>query len=354
MRGARVHKPRTILWEWLVLARESPLRKWLDANGGGALDFLPSLAFSRGAVSRVALDPLPRLSRAKKIELAEIVGRAIALFAFLGVGDLHWENLVLGRERDRIVFGPLDVEMIFADMASPTETRLLPDARTDDAAMLAHACGARRVLPYLGKPIDASCLLAIVSAYRATFAFLERHASDIARIVSRVRGLRTAPIRVTLRGTDEYVRARSEPVWPPLLDAESEQLMRGDIPYFFRLYGSPGIRYFADRALRTAKTIPRRGDVPTLAPLLSVARGFRSPSRARLREQGLFAIIAAFDAASLTGTHRNDALAITLSARAITVKLASGETMRSPRNLRAFVGSVYLPCGCGEVKTPLA
>ncbi|MEO8875365.1 MAG: hypothetical protein ABI461_07250, partial [Polyangiaceae bacterium] len=49
---ARISKPRTLLWEWLVLSAESPLRRVLDARakgddlGAGAFSFLPDLEFS--------------------------------------------------------------------------------------------------------------------------------------------------------------------------------------------------------------------------------------------------------------------------------------------------------------------
>ena len=92
-------------------------------------------------------------------------GRALALWGWVGVADLHGENLVLGREAGgRTVFGPLDVEMILADFARPTETKLLPDADPEYAAICRHAAGVRRVLPYLGKPIAAPELVEMVSA----------------------------------------------------------------------------------------------------------------------------------------------------------------------------------------------
>ena len=35
---ARVHKPRTVLWEWLLLSSQSPLRRLLhEATAGGGL-----------------------------------------------------------------------------------------------------------------------------------------------------------------------------------------------------------------------------------------------------------------------------------------------------------------------------
>ncbi len=349
----RVHKPRTVFWEWLLLSRDSPLRRWFDEAAPGMFAFLPSLKFykTEGDVERITLSPLRAPSTHT---LSAIAGRSLALWSWLGVSDLHWENLALGLDaRGNIVFGPLDVEMILGDLSLPTETKLLPDADSEVAAICRHSSGVRRLLPYLEKPISVSSLLTMIANYRNTLELLDHRSRDIARVLLGLPGLRNAPIRVMLRGTDEYVRARSEPVWPPLLDAEAEQMARGDIPYFFRLYGVAGIHYYGDRALTKHERIPRRGDVPTLDPILSLSRGLRSPSRKRLREEGLFAILGAFDHESFTGTHKSDELTLTLGARTVALKLPSGEELRSPRNRRALVGSVYLPCSCGEVRSVL-
>jgi hypothetical protein len=363
LRARRVHKPRTLLWEWLFLARESPLRRLLNESAegcgfeAGAFEFLPALRFyderSRdgGEVERVALKPLPVLSRDGKRRLAEIVGRSLSLFSFLGVSDLHWENLVLGAgPRGRIVFGPLDIEMILADLALPTETKLLPDADPEYADVCRHACGVRRVLPYLGKPIAAEHLLAMIGAYRATLALLERQAPVIANVIAALPDLPETPIRVCLRSTDEYVRADPN-LFPPLLDAELEQLSRGDIPYFFRLYGRPGIHYFGDETLSEVRRLPLRGDVPKLDPILSLARGLTSPSRKKLRADGLFTLIGAFDHAGLSGEYRDGELALRFSPRSLVIRLPNGDELETRRNLRAFVESVYLPCRCGEVRS---
>jgi hypothetical protein len=362
-RGGRIVKPRTLAWERLLLSAESPLRRLLsntaerDGLGRDAFELLPDLRFFEregaigGEVERVTLEPLPR--SVDRAALARIVGRALALFSWLGLADLHWENLVLGvDDRGRTIFAPLDVEMILADLSLPTETKLLPDADPEYAEPNRHAAGVRRVLPYLGKPIGAGDLLAMAGAYHETLVLLERHSRPIARIFAELPGLRETPIRVLLRSTGEYVRAHSgEELWPPLLDAEKEQLDRGDIPYFFRLYGRQGIHYYANRALTKLARLPMRGDVPQLDPILSLSRGLRSPSRASLREQGLFTVLAAFDDPSLDGAHESGELSVTFGARSIVVRLPSGEELRAKRNLRAFVSSVYLPCRCGEVRS---
>lgn len=363
-KDGRISKPRTVFWEWLLLAAESPLRRFLaetaerDGLGADAFGFLPDLAFSSprardgGEVEAVSLEPLPLPSPEQRRGLARIVGRSLALWSFLGVADLHWENLVLGVDaRGRVIFAPLDIEMILADLSLPTETKLLPDADPEYAAVCRHAAGVRRVLPYLGKPVDPADLVAMASAYLRTLAFLERHARKIADVFASLPELGEMPIRVCLRGTDEYVRARSDAasLWPPLLDAETEQLARGDIPYFFQLYGRRGIHWFGDRELSKVERLPLEGDVPQLDPVLQVSRGFRSPSRAKLREDGLFTLLGAFDHGSFNGKHEADGLAVTFRKRALVVHLPDGDELESRRNLSAFVGSVYLPCRCGEV-----
>jgi hypothetical protein len=321
-------------------------------------EFLPELEFrdvraqQGGEVERVRLEPLRRSGTTRR-ELALIVGRSLALFSWLGIADLHWENLVLGVDvRGRIVFAPLDIEMILADLSRPTDTKLVPDADPEYAEVCRHACGVRRVLPYLGKPAAAAELVSMAAAYRTLLEFLDRNARAVAETLAGVEGLREAPIRVCLRSTGEYVRAGTEPLWPPRLDAEREQLERGDIPYFFRLYGQPGIRYYVNRALDEQRRLPARGDVPKLDPLLQLSNGLRSSRRVELRQEGLLCVLGAFDHPSLAGTHGAGGFEVSFGVRRLIVRLPDGEEFHARRDLSAFVGSVYSTCRCGEVRTP--
>jgi hypothetical protein len=91
--------------------------------------------------------------------------------------------------------------------------------------------------------------------------------------------------------------------------------------------------------------------VPKLDPILSLSRGLASPSRKRLREDGLFALIGAFDHAALSGKYREGELEARFSARSLVIRLPNGDELETRRNLRAFVESVYLPCRCGEVRS---
>lgn len=368
--GERVTKPRTLLWEQLLLSGKSPLRQRLrelaadSALGAEAFEFLPKLRFWKadapagGQVERIRLEPLQARSAEKKRQLAAVLGRAVALFSWLGLTDLHWENLVLGADaQGRTVLGPLDVEMVLSDFRLPTETKLLPDADPEYAELCRHAAGVRRALAFLGKPLGAQELLHVLAHYRATLELLDQQGAAIADVLASLPGLRDAPIRVLLRSTGDYVNADNRELWPPLLEAEIDQLGRGDIPYFFRLYGGRGIHYYTSPDLEQIATLPSGRDMPKNEPLLDVKRGLRSPSRKQLREDGLFALVGAFDAVSLTGRHQGEHQAagwlLELTKRRIRLQLPDGEQLETDRDLRAFVGSAYLSCSCGEVKSAL-
>jgi hypothetical protein len=97
--------------------------------------------------------------------------------------------------------------------------------------------------------------------------------------------------------------------------------------------------------------LPLKGDVPQLDPLLDVARGLRSPSRQKLRTEGLLTLLGAFDDASLDGRQHSDELTLALGPRSLVISFPDGERLHSRRNLGDFVSSVYLPCRCGEVRS---
>jgi hypothetical protein len=366
VRGRRVYKPRTLFWEQLLLSAESPLRRLLSelaAESGSAslFDFLPDLRFFPavdgvgGEVEHIELGPLSRMTAERKRDLAAVVGRSVALWSWLGAADLHWENLALGVDASgRMILAPLDIELLLADLALPTETKLLPDADPEYAELCRHAAGVRRALPYLGKPLSAASLLTLAAEYRRTLSVLDDNATRVGQLLAGLPGLREAPIRLLLRSTGEYVQGRSAELWPPLLPAESEQLERGDVPYFFRLYGKKGIHYYASPDLQELGRLPLRGDVPRLEPLLDLKSGLRSPSRGKLQRDGFFTVLGAFDHPSLSGRHRIEGLDVTFGARSLIARFPDGEELSTSRALQAFVGSVYLPCSCGETRTVLA
>ena len=62
-------------------------------------------------------------------------------------------------------------------------------------------------------------------------------------------------------------------------------------------------------------------------------------------------MLGAFDHPTLRGRQASEGLAVTFGARTLKVTLPDGEELETRRDTSAFVGSVYLPCRCGEVRT---
>ena len=48
--------------------------------------------------------------------------------------------------------------------------------------MNSHACGVRRALPFLGKPVDVAALVAMADAYQRMLVLLDRHVASIAKV----------------------------------------------------------------------------------------------------------------------------------------------------------------------------
>lgn len=368
-RGNRVEKPRTVFWESLFLDAGSPLRVFLQARGRAEglgdhpFAFLGHLAVEEspdrheGTVSAIDLRALRPGVTGLRDELARVFGRSLALWSWFGVADLHWENLALGLdEGGHVVFCPLDLEVVLGDFELPTETKLLPDADPEIVDVCRHAAGVRRLLPFLGKPVAGPEIVRIVAEARRTLDFLDGHAADLGELLEGLPGIEDVPVRILLRGTGDYVAAtRGEELWPPLLDAEIEQLERGDIPYFFQTLGAPSIRWWADAERRRASRLPVDGDVPRPVDLLVPAGGLRSPNRRILREEGLATIVGAFDHAVLDGRFVDTESSVELRVLpdAIVLSFPDGAELETSRDLGAWVADVVLPCRCGEVASVL-
>ena len=49
--------------------------------------------------------------------------------------------------------------------------------------------------------------------------------------------------------------------------------------------------------------------------------------------------------------HEADGITVAFRSRTLVVTLADGVELRARRNLGSVVGSIYLPCRCGEVRS---
>lgn len=278
-----ISKPRNIYWEWLILGRGSPFREAISRYATAAscpspIAVLPQLNFTanepnslRGGGSVDYLRLLPPHPDVFTSATFELIGSTLALISWLGINDLHNDNIVFGTALEGSpVFGPIDIEGIFDDYYLLSQAHLMQsrELKVVDAGLL-------KISNFLNEFPTTNAVAALSSGYLKTLDLLIAKEDEILRDIVRIRELGNFPSRVILRPTRDYYRLlgdhesildnRSD-----LLASEREQLLRGDIPYFFRTLNSRDIKYFdsestaakadapqeiEDRALFHARTI---------------------------------------------------------------------------------------------------
>ena len=139
---------------------------------------------------------------------------------------------------------------------------------------------------------SASDIKTLVSTGVAT------HADAMLEAVLRL-PLKDHPIRVLLRPSGDYVNSSERSKFVP---AETEQMDRGDIPYFFGFLGGPDIYYF------TEPGVAKKVDVFTPEMITKTERSLISPttllSEDRVRKIALQSVImTAFRLMTLLETH---------------------------------------------------
>ena len=279
----RIFKPRPIVWESLFLGINSPLRAKIDEvavtdgirsplTAVTALSFEASEGGLAGTVTPLELAHLP--PDALDSEALGNIGAAIGYVLWFGLGDLHRENVLLGRDASGgLFFGPIDVECAFDDLHLPSQSSLLPhQGRLEESAGL--AClknGSRAEHPY--------DLAALCGRLSESLGFFERHDAEFYAELCAL-DLAAMPVRLILRSTRDYHRLMKDPSYRaedvPLDQAELIQMERGDVPYFFRTFSSLEVLYYSN------PEVPRPAEI---AP----ARSARATGLARLPEGRSFA-----------------------------------------------------------------
>lgn len=245
-----VVKPRPVLWEWLFFAIDSELRREIDCffvakNGYSPFDCVPVLAFQ------------PRLSLLDggEIELFSghgwyppltsedcyRLGMYCGLMTYLGVSDVHEENIVLQCVAGMpFVFACVDVESIFLDISHPRETGLLPAHKTSSK---------HHSLSLISQGLLPERRMRMVRGYVDAIIDLMSISGRLADIFAAQPGIGDCPIRILPRDTYYYysfIEGRNSPSDHELSPCEKSQLKRGDIPYYFRTLDDPSLKYWAD------------------------------------------------------------------------------------------------------------
>ena len=326
LRDGRVAKPSAVLWEWLLLCGQSPLRRLLaecaasDGLGRDAFAFLPTLEFFPGdepvggEVEQVRLQPLEPLGAPEKRKLAQIVGRSLALFELAGrrrsaLGEPGARSRRARPDRFRSARRRDDPgRSVVADRNEAAAGR-----RSRVRAGLPARGGVRRVLPYLGKPVAAPELLAMAGAYRGNARVSRAPRGSHRRRLWQAAGAAQTPARVLLRGTEEYVHARFDARCGRRCSRPSRSSWRAAT--FPTSFGSTASAAFTTTPIATLTQL----DAAAAARRCTAARpDARRRARTALAvahsscaSEGLFTLLGAFDHPSLRRHAASDELSVT-------------------------------------------
>lgn len=249
-----IHKPRSLFLEQVFLDPSSSFRKIFDLKvlevfkNDISTSIFPNLTFSKlvsplydGTVTKLILDKEEILSTEVLIKTGILLGTC----SYLGIGDLHDQNMAIGRVQggSQFICSPLDIECIFSLCRLTSQTLLIPSqfATTE-------TCGLKEILKLL--PNDKierhKSLVQIIYSYLKTLELLKNdHTITNALIHSLPDNL---PIRVIIRNTQVYYDFLRKNQEFPALESETLQLKRGDIPFFYRRVFSSEVKWLAENS----------------------------------------------------------------------------------------------------------
>lgn len=215
-------KPRTVYWEWFFFGKDSPLKPLFEAGVNGQFRFSDYIFNLDTEISNQWLGYSKRIHGSTTTPEASHFYSFGALLAYcyvFGIRDLHSGNLLMTPTHLQVI----DAEVVLTRLVLPHETVLLPfkEVRWQKSGV--------------GALVSESQLSSengeiILSGYFDMFTHLIKNRSLLLKKFEGVTDL-DIPIRVLLRNTVDYKTAKD------FLSEEFAQLLRNDIPYFFKRLG---------------------------------------------------------------------------------------------------------------------
>jgi hypothetical protein len=352
-RSVRLHdehwvaKPRSTFWEQLFLAEGSRFRGALDSILGDEpiADCMPRLAFDRAPnnpgttlMERLRVDPI--LATCDLEYALEALGGLLAVSAWFGLEDLHSGNVMCGADKrtGKFVIFPIDIEVALSDIRLLSNIGLV---HIDHGRQ--KIAGAAPLFNLIRKASPKE-RLAVPLGYMRTAKKLLLGRTRLAKALRDTKGAYSAPIRVVLRDTRDYVdhqegRPLSQRIdASPFAPEERVQLDRGDVPYFFRTLKDPRIRYYRSADLRKTDFVSPDWAMARAKPLLQPKEIFGLDDRNEaLYEQGAMMLVAQFMPRDFHGRlfYRN--LFANALKRSIQIQFNSETLFKGPRDWSAFI-----------------
>ena len=232
-------KPRTVYWEWLFFGKTSPLKNlFCDKGEHGSrqlADYLFNLDVEietswSGFSKDVAVEDRPAT-----LEHFYAFGVLVAYCYIFGIRDLHKQNLIITRTHLQAV----DVEVVFTAITLPHETLLLPFKN------IGYEFAGIGALTNSKEDLTQVQIEQIIFGYWDLFRMASEKKLGIDKALATL-NFSQMPMRVIVRNTSEY-KDLLERKPDNILKSETEQMRRGDIPYFFKFVSDPNLYWLKEK-----------------------------------------------------------------------------------------------------------
>lgn len=269
LKSGIVTKPRTVFWEYCFLDKRSELRKYLELtfqsnNLSNPFDLFQNVEIdidqSRVTYLNQAENQIQNaISEYEAIQIGSFLG----LMFWFGIGDLHFDNVIVNTINNRLFITPIDIEVIFDNLLHVKQSLLLPTAKVDQKK-----CGLSRVLDLI-KNTHLSYKAGLIENFIKCVQLLNSNLNAIEKILIQM-NYQDKPIRVIIKDTMSYA---DKLIKKDLHIDEIAQIYNDNIPYFFRYIDSKRIYY------RTGKKLIHSSidlnETKSSYPILNISNNFK-------------------------------------------------------------------------------
>ncbi len=255
----RITKHRSLMAEYIFFGSDSSFRQHINRLFAQICPrgiLLPALEFYAPRDTTVSLAPremqqliLAPMGRAFRSSDYHQIGAYIALSAFIGLNDSHRHNIMLGLHDGAFTFVSVDCETVLSDIPHAIALGLF---RHDSNCpckskycfhygLSALKLAADEHLPSM--PTD------IIWGHQAMRRLLLEHQELLTEQFVKTLNNQPLVFRKLYNFTYAYFKALTTKDYTDFCDEEILQMERGDIPYFFQIYGDSDVYYWRNETV---------------------------------------------------------------------------------------------------------
>lgn len=245
-----ISKPRSTFWEEILTGLLSPI-----SNDIIAID--PSLKFmffkkhkllNNNKVFEYVPEDSDENYNCSPSDFFSKLNNTAVYLCFFGAYDFTSENIIKYKSN----FLPIDIECVLFDISLESTSLIWdlnfginPEREMHSKPVMEKYCNKFEI-------ITKNSLISLVSSFQKTYLNLLRILPILKKNRALIKSMLNEPIRVLLRNSYEYQNYiyRSYRWSNPIIKEEAMQILRGDIPYFFKYWDNERYYYFNDQNIK--------------------------------------------------------------------------------------------------------